>query len=324
MKISLGFFTLLVFLLFSCDSGSTQRDVNKNGYIVEDESVYQGISLLGDSLNTAVDSVAQKDQILKLEEAELAYGEEPSLDNLIWIGRREAYLGRHDLAIRTFTKAIQEFPESYEALRHRGHRYVSIRKFDQAIADFQKAAKLMEGKPVQIEQDGMPNRLNIPLSNVQFNVWYHLGLAHYLKQDWQAALEAYEQCLKVSDNDDLKVATLDWYYMTLVKMGKKDEALQTISAVNKKMEIIENDAYFKRILMYKGELNPESLLSVEANADDQKLQYVTQGYGLGNYYLAKGDTSQAKYIFENVLKTGYWSAFGYIASEMELANLKDE
>lgn len=324
MKISLGFFTLIVFLMFSCDGSSVQREVNKNGFIVENESVFQGFSLLGDSLNTTVDSVAQKDQILKLEEAELAYAEDPSQDNLIWIGRREAYLGRHDLAIRTFTKAIREFPESYEALRHRGHRYVSIRKFDQAIADFQKAVKLMEGKPIQIEQDGMPNKLNIPLSNVQFNVWYHLGLAHYLKQDWQAALDAYVQCLEVSDNDDLKVAALDWYYMTLVKMGKKEEALQAIRTVNTKMEIIENDAYFKRILMYKGELNPESLLSVESNADDQKLQYVTQGYGLGNYYLAKGDTSQARFIFENVLKTGYWSAFGYIASEMELANLIDE
>lgn len=181
----------------------------------------------------------------------------------------------------------------------------------------------MEGKELIIEEDGMPNKLNIPLSNIQFNVWYHLGLAHYLKGDWEKALEAYTECLKVSDNDDLMVATLDWYYMTLMKMGKIAEAIEAIAVVTPNMTIIENDAYYKRIMMYKGQVAPENLLNVDANEQDQRLQYVTQGYGLGNYYLNKGDTAQAERIFQNVLDTGYWSAFGYIASEMELAKLKE-
>ncbi|MFD2201510.1 tetratricopeptide repeat protein [Shivajiella indica] len=268
--------------------------------------------------------MSQKDPLEKLESAENAFAEDPSIDNLIWIGRREAYLGRYDLAIRTFTKAIKEHPESFEALRHRGHRFISIRKLDQAVADLKKASQLMEGHSLQIEADGIPNKLNIPLSNVQFNVWYHLGLAYYLKRDWEKALEAYKECLAVSNNDDLMVATLDWYYMTLIKLGKNEEALRIIRKVNRNMEIIENDAYFKRILMYKGELSPQTLLSTETNIDDQKLQYVTQGYGLGNYYLSRGDTAMAKTVFQNVIGSGYWSAFGYIASEMELANLKDE
>ena len=71
-------------------------------------------------------------------------------------------------------------------------------------------------------------------------------------------------------------------------------------------------------------MNPEDLLATEMTTDEQKLQYVTQGYGLGNYYLAQGDTSKARSIFQNVIDTGYWSAFGYIASEMELAKLLDE
>ncbi|WP_242617334.1 tetratricopeptide repeat protein [Cecembia calidifontis] len=314
---------LLVFFK-GCDSPASKKVGNKNGYILEPSGVFQGISLLGDSLITEVDSVSQNEQLLKLEEAEERYAEDPSLDNLIWIGRREAYLGRYDLAIRTFSKAVKEFPDAFEPLRHRGHRFISIRKFDPAIADLEKAAELMEGRPLQVEQDGIPNKLNIPLSTVQFNVWYHLGLAHYLKREWEEAIRAYEKCLEVSENDDSIVATLDWYYMALVKLGRKEEAKNLIKNVKRSMNIIENDAYHKRILMYKGELNPETLLSTDANADDQKLQYVTQGYGLGNFYLAQGDTARAKTIFENVLSTGYWSAFGYIASEMELANLKNE
>jgi tetratricopeptide (TPR) repeat protein len=324
MRISQCIFILLLFLITACEGPNSRQVSDKNGYIFENERVFQGLSFIGDSLFTEIDSLTQKEQLSKLMLAEDTFSEDPSLENLIWIGRREAYLGRYDLAIRTFTKAIKEYPKAFEALRHRGHRFISIRKLDQAVSDLQKASQLMEGQPLHIEADGIPNKLNIPLSNVQFNVWYHLGLAYYLQRDWEKALDAYKKCLKVSDNDDLQVATLDWYYMVLMKLGRKDEALKLIKTVNKNMEIIENDAYFKRILMYKGDLTPETLFSTDADAEDQKLQYVTQGYGLGNYYLSKGDTAMAKTVFQNVIQTGYWSAFGYIASEMELANLNDE
>lgn len=324
MNMKLSFFVITVMILSACNSSSENKQKSKNNFIIPEEEVFQGMSLLGDSLNTKIDSVSQKSQLIKLQETENAYLENSSLENLIWIGRREAYLSRYDLAIRTFTKAISEYPEAFEPYRHRGHRYISIRKFDEAIQDFNKASKLMEGAEIQIEEDGMPNRLNIPLSNVQFNVWYHLGLAHYLKGDWENALAAYQECMKVSINDDLKVATLDWYYMTLKKLGRDAEAQSLIKAIKENMEIVENDAYYKRLLLYKGQLNPEDLLATEMTTDEQKLQYVTQGYGLGNYYLAKGDTSKAISIFQNVINTGYWSAFGYIASEMELAKLLDE
>lgn len=318
-------FKLTFLAFFSCQQEKEIAKATLDNHITPDEEVFQGMSLLGDSLFTKVDSSAQRDPLAKLEAAEEAYEENPSMENLIWIGRREAYLGRHDLAIRTFSKAIKEFPEAFEPLRHRGHRYISIRKFDEAIQDLNKAAALMEGTDLRIEEDGLPNALNIPLSTVQFNVWYHLGLAYYLKGEFEKALEAYKSCLAVSNNDDLQVATLDWYYMTLVKLGKKQEALQLIKKVGPKMNIIENDAYHKRLLVYKGEIKPEQLLNFDSpESAEQKLQYVTQGYGLGNYYLSLGDTTKAKNVFEQVIKTGYWSAFGYIASEMELAGLKDE
>lgn len=321
MRVSYLFLTMLFFVLMSCQSSPVQKRAEKNNYVAPNEEVFQGMGLLGDSLITSVDSISLSEQIKKLREAETEYGENPNLDNLIWIGRREGYLGRYDLAIRTFSKAIKEYPLAFEPLRHRGHRYISIREFDKAIEDFVKAVDLMKGIDLKIEQDGMPNKLNIPLSNVQFNVWYHLGLAYYLKNDWDNAIEAYKNCLAVSNNDDLIVATMDWYYMTLVKLGRKDEALRIIESVSPQMTIIENDAYFKRILMYQGRLSPESLLNAQSDQMDSNLQYVTQGYGLGNHYLAKGDTVKAKAVFENVLESGNWSAFGYLASEMELSKL---
>jgi len=310
---------VVLLLLASCQKGNV-------ALIEEDRSgtpVFQAMSLTGDSLFTMVDSSAMENQIRALERARAEYGEEATLENLIWKGRREAYLGRYDLAIKTFTEAISKFPDSYEALRHRGHRYISIREFDKAINDLRKAASLMDGRPMQIEQDGMPNEQNIPLTTVQFNVWYHLGLAHYLKEEYSQALDAYQKTLEVSNNDDLVVATLDWKYMTLMKLDREQEARELLDRVNEDMTIIENDSYYNRLLMYKGLIDPEELIRGDIDSDSGRLQYVTQGYGLGNYYLRQGEIQPATETFFKVLKTNYWAAFGFIASEMELARLKE-
>ena len=48
---------------------------------------------------------------------------------------------------------------------------------------FQKAIELVAGNVDQIEPDGLPNKNNIPLTTLHGNIWYHLGLAYYLKND---------------------------------------------------------------------------------------------------------------------------------------------
>src|SRR5690349_1069927 len=189
---------------------------------------------------------------------------DPSEENYIWYGRREGYLMHLHEAIAIFTEGLEKYPASYRLYRHRGHRYISMRKFGQAIADLEKAARLMEGKPIEVEPDGQPNKLNQPLSSTQFNVWYHLGLAHYLEGDFAAAEEAYNKCLEVSDNDDSKVAVYDWLYMIYRRQGKMDDAKAVLNNVTDAMTIIENDAYYLRLKMYKGWLKPEELLVADS------------------------------------------------------------
>jgi tetratricopeptide (TPR) repeat protein len=240
------------------------------------------------------------------------------LDKQIWLGRRLGYLGRYDEAIETFTKAAALDPSNPKPLRHRGHRYISTRRFDLAIADFTRAAKLIQGKPDEIEPDGQPNKLNKPLSTLQFNIYYHLGLAHYLKGDFKSALKAYNECMKRSrNNDDSLVATTDWLYMTLRRLKRDADAAKVLVPITEQMTIIENDSYWKRLLMYKGLRTPESLL--DAKADD--LSIATQGYGVGNWYLYNGQTDKAKAVFERVVAGKQKSAFGYIAAEADLARL---
>jgi tetratricopeptide (TPR) repeat protein len=242
-----------------------------------------------------------------------------SADAMIWIGRRLGYLWRYQDAIAQFTKGIERYPNDARFYRHRGHRYITVRQFAKAVADFEKAASLIQGKPDEVEPDGAPNPSGVPRSTLQFNIWYHLGLAHYLQGNYQRAYDAYVECMRVSKNDDSVIATADWMWMTLMRLGRKTEAAKVLERITPKMDILENASYHRRLLMYKGLEKPETLLDT-AKADDTTI--ATQGYGVGNYYLVTGDTTKAKEVFQKVISGGGWNAFGYIAAEVDLVRMK--
>lgn len=244
-----------------------------------------------------------------------------SEDNYIWYARRLGYLSRFQESVDVMTEGLSKFPSSAKLYRHRGHRYISMRQFDKALEDLTKANSLAPEAPLEIEPDGVPNKINTPLSSLQFNIRYHLALAYYLKGDFASAETVYLDCMRVSDNDDLKVATADWLYMTYRRQGKTEEATALLnSVITDSMKIVENESYYNRCLMYQGKLKPEDLMQVSiADLDQAALTMATQGYGVGNWYLYNGDAEQAKRVFEQVTAGEYFAAFGFIASEAELA-----
>ena len=258
-------------------------------------------------------------------EADLAQAEKDlaarpnDADAIIWVGRRLGYLWRYQDAIAMFSNGISLHPSDPRMYRHRGHRYITIRQFDRAVADFDKAVALVKGAPDQIEPDGAPNAAGKPRSTLQFNIWYHLALAHYLQGHYEQALAAWNECMKVSNNDDSIVATSDWLWMTLMRLDRKAEAAKVLERISPKMDILENGSYHRRLLMYKGVEKPEALLD-PANADD--LTIATQGYGVANWYYVTGNRARAREIMEQVVAGRSWSAFGYIAAEADLARMK--
>lgn len=242
-----------------------------------------------------------------------------NVEKRIWLGRRLGYLGKFDEAIAVYSEAMKLEPNNPKLYRHRGHRYISTRRFPLAIADFERAAKLTKGRTDEIEPDSQPNKLNKPLSTLQFNIYYHLGLAYYLEGNFNKALAAYRECMKRSrNNDDSLVATSDWLYMTLRRLKKTKEAAAVLVPITEKMDIIENDSYWNRLLMYKGLRQPEDLLNPN-NADD--LSLATQGYGVGNWYLYNGDKAKAREVFTIVTAGKQKAAFGYIAAEIDLKRM---
>lgn len=262
-----------------------------------------------------LDDETRRDREAKLAEAQRRFEADPAdHDAIVWFGRRTAYMGDYRRAIDIFSNGLSHHPDSAELLRHRGHRYISVRQLDPAIADLERAARLVEGKKDRVEPDGLPNARNIPTSTLHSNIWYHLGLAYYVRGDLDRALSAYRECMKVSGNPDMLVATSHWLYMTLRRMGRDDEAAKVLEPIDAGMEIIENEGYHRLLLLYKGELEEEELL----DGGDDALVGATVGYGIGNWHLYNGRRERAFEIFRQVKESPMWPAFGYLAAEAEL------
>ena len=269
-----------------------------------------------------VSAEAAKQMERQLAEARAAYQANPNdPDKIIWLGRRLAYPGRFKEAIDVFSEGIGKFPNDARFYRHRGHRYITLRRTDLAIKDFKRAASLVKGKPDEVEPDGQPNARNIPTSTLQFNIWYHLGLAYYLTGDYQKALGSYRECLKVSKNPDALVATTHWLYMTLRRLNRTTEASRLLGAVGTGLEIIENDGYYQLLLMYKGLVSPQSLLEQLSKLPPGASSHSIL-YGIGSWYLYNGRHDEAMAIFRSILSTDQWTSFGFIAAEADLERLR--
>jgi len=289
------------------------------------ERVYrlEAISFLGDTLERPrLDTAVQRrmqEQLAQAREQAAARPNDP--DALIWVGRRLGYLSRFNDAIGVFSDGIRRFPNDARFYRHRGHRYISIRKLNEAIADFEKAAQLSAGKPDEVEPDGQPNARNIPIGSLQSNIWYHLALAYYLKGDWNNAARAARSGITVSTNPDRLVSQTHWLYMALRRAGRDQEAKASLAPIRDDFDIIENDSYYRLVKLYKTGV-PATVVDSILGAGVQNPSDASFAYGVANWVLYNGDTTRAVRAFEQLMSGGSWASFGFIAAEADVANLR--
>ncbi len=283
----------------------------------------EALSLLGDTLERPrLDTAVQRRMQEQLALARQASAERPDdPDALIWVGRRLGYLSRFNDAIGVFGDGIKRFPNDARFYRHRGHRYISIRKLDLAIADLEKAAQLIAGKPDEVEPDGQPNARNIPIGSLQSNVWYHLALAYYLKGDWNNAARAARSGIAVSTNPDRLVSQTHWLYMALRRAGRTQEAAAALAPIRDDFDIIENDSYYRLVKYYKTGV-PASVVDSILGAGVQNPSDASFAYGVANWVLYGGDTTRATRAFEQLMSGGSWASFGFIAAEADVASLR--
>ena len=287
-------------ILISC---SFNQKTNNDHLLLQ---TTETITLLGDTLISPV--IKEGESLDEFKSAQKIYfNNEDNSESLIWYGRRAAYLGYYQKAIDLYSEGIKKYPDDARFYRHRGHRYISTRQYDKAIKDFRKAIGLIDEKVDQIEPDGLPNKKNIPLTTLNGNIWYHIGLAYYLTNDMNNALKAFSNRSVSHKYDDNIVSSAHWLYMINRRLGDIEGADRIIDKVNSEMDIIENMSYHQSCLFYKGELKESQIV-----IDDVAL------YSLANWYMyEKNDTINAKKYYQKLLKNGNPYSFAFIAGESD-------
>lgn len=284
----------------------------------------EGKTLFGKPLFAATLSESSR----KVPEENLAkaitdYESDPkSVDKYVWVGRRIAYLGRFREAIKWFAagreKGLEGTNVQAKLLRHLGHRYISIRDFKAAERLLAEASRLAGKEKDEVEPDGIPNARNTPIGTVHSNIYYHLGLAQYLRSDFSGAAKTYAESQRLfSTNADRFVSTAYWQALTYAKLRDEQKLNDLLTSIKKDLEVIENEAYHRLLLCFKGELGDKELLDVAKSGNDK----VTVGYGVAAWRLYKGRKEEAVAFLRDVLKTETVFAFGYIAAEAELKRM---
>jgi tetratricopeptide (TPR) repeat protein len=277
----------------------------------------EATSLLGRPLESPVVAAEAKARM----EEELAFAQlvwenhKADANAQIWLGRRTAYLGRFREAIRIFTDGIARHPNDARFYRHRGHRYITVREFDRAIADFEKAVALTKGKPDEMEPDGQPNARNIPTSSLQSNIWYHLALAKYLKGDFAGAADGFRNSRDILKNPDHLVAASAWMYISLRRAGRGADAAKVLEPIHAGLDVIENGSYLNVLLLHKGLKTETDVLGPAG----QNASGSSARYGVSVWHLLNGRAAKAREMWTALSTAPDWPSFGVVAAEAELA-----
>jgi len=234
-----------------------------------------------------------------------------------WFGRRLAYEGRYHDAVVAYTAGLQRFPRSERLHRHRGHRFITLRRFERAEADLRRAAALMRGVPDEPEPDGQPNAEDVPRSTRHGNVLYHLGLSLYLQGRFREAAARWVAGLECARNDDAVVSMAWWAWLASRRAGMSEAHCAPILArVQEDMQLLENHDYHALLMLAKGQREVDALLP-ESPLDS--ISDSTRAYGVSAVLLLRGEEQRAREVWQRIVQGPWWAAFGHIAAEAALA-----
>ena len=215
-----------------------------------------------------------------------------NVDKIIALGTAQSGARQFREAIQTFTRGLAIAPNNAVLYRWRGHRYLSVREFDHAMEDLLHGSRL---------------------DSTIYGIWYHLGIVKFARGDFAGASEAFARAQpRAPDAGELTGAT-DWLWMSLSRAGRSAEAGAMLARRPDSLPVA--NAYARRLKLYRGEIGPDDVFTPADTAD---VQVATLAFGVGNWYLVRGDTTRARGWFERSIRSGGWPGFGFIISEIEL------
>jgi len=231
-----------------------------------------------------------------IKSARAALAADPkNIARIIDLGVAESSARQFREAITTFTLGLEIEPDNALLLRWRGHRYLSVREFDRALADLTRGSRL---------------------DATIYGIWYHLGVLQFVRGEFSAAAASFARAQPIAPDAGELAGSTDWLWMSLSRAGRGAEAKAMLDRRPDNKPV--TNAYTRRLQLYRGEIGPDDVVTA---ADMEDVQVATLAYGLGNWYLVRGDTPQARASFERSVQSGGWPAFGFIAAEAELRRL---
>lgn len=229
--------------------------------------------------------------------AEALAADQRNVARFIALGVAQSGARQFREAIETFTRGLEVAPNDAMLYRWRGHRYLSVREYDKAAADFARG---------------------LAIDSTNYGILFHLGVLRFVRGDFSGAAAAFAKAQpRAPDGGELTGST-DWLWMSLARAGRLAEANAMLARRPDTLAAPPGYAYAQRLKLYRGELTPETLFSPADTAD---VQVATLSFGLGNWYLVRGDTARARASFERAVRSGGWPGFGFIASEAELSRM---
>ncbi|HSE52355.1 MAG TPA: tetratricopeptide repeat protein [Gemmatimonadales bacterium] len=232
-----------------------------------------------------------------IAQAERTLAADPrNVEHLIALGLAQSGARQFREAIATFTRGLALAPDNPTLLRWRGHRYLSVREMDRAREDLTRGLRL---------------------DSTNYGILYHLGIVRFADGDFAGAARAFASAQPRAPNAGELAGATDWLWMALARAGKSAEAKAMLDRRPDSLPV--SNAYTQRLRLYRGEIGPDGVLTP---ADTSDVAVATLSYGVGNWYLVRGDTARARTWFERSVSSGGWPAFGFILSEVELRRLR--
>jgi tetratricopeptide (TPR) repeat protein len=229
--------------------------------------------------------------------AESALAAEPrNVERIIQLGVAQSGARQFREAIQTFTRGLAIDPNNAMLYRWRGHRYLSVRELDRAMSDLTRGYQI---------------------DSTNYGILYHLGIVRYARGDFAGAADAFARAQRRAPDAGELAGSTDWLWMSLMRASRAAEARAMLD--RQPDSLATTNAYARRLKLYRGELSADSVVTPSDTAD---VQSATLSYGLGNWYLVRGDTVRAREWFDRSIRSGGWPAFGFIISEVELRRLR--
>lgn len=235
-------------------------------------------------------------------------------DAAIWVGRRLGYLGRYQEAIAWYSESMTRFGRTPKLLRHRGHRFITIRDFAAAESDLAEGWAAVEGMPDSVEPDGIVTPAG-PRSTLKGNIAYHLALARFCRGSLDSAAAAWRDAIRVSTNDDSSVSARYWLAVTEFEAGRAELARSALEPVRPGLEVLDNRTYLDLALALRGDIDTAAL-AAGGSERGTAVDRATLGFGLAMHarHLSH-DEPLARQRLHDTARLPEWAAFGVIAAE---------